>query len=59
MALEHLYWCSVCDSSGKIYCEKVKIWGFSSGNWFFCTKFMQLAMVDKSHNTVVHIQKRV
>jgi hypothetical protein len=28
----------------KIYCEKVKMWWFSSGNWFFCTKFVQLAV---------------
>jgi len=28
----------------KIYCEKVKICRFSLGNWFFCTKFMQLAV---------------
>jgi hypothetical protein len=27
----------------KIYCEKVKRCRFSSENWFFCTKFVQLA----------------
>ncbi len=43
----------------KIYCEKVKMCRFSSGNWFFCTKFIQLAVASKRHNTVVHLQKRV
>ncbi len=42
----------------KIYCEKVKMCRFSSGNWFFCTKFGQLAMAGESRNTVVHLQKR-
>jgi hypothetical protein len=41
----------------KIYCEKIKMCLFSSGNWFFCTKFVQLAMASKRHNTVVHLQK--
>jgi hypothetical protein len=27
----------------KIYCEKGNMCRFSSGNWFFCTKFVQLA----------------
>jgi hypothetical protein len=27
----------------KIYCEKVKMCWFSSGNWLFCTKFVHLA----------------
>jgi hypothetical protein len=33
--------------------------GFSAGNWFFCTKSLQLAVAGKRHNTVVHLQKRV
>jgi hypothetical protein len=36
-----------------------KMCGFSSGNWFFCTKFLQLAMAGKRCNAVVHLQKRV
>jgi len=43
----------------KIYSEKVKICRFSSGNWFFCTKFVHLAVAGKRHNTVLHLQKRV
>jgi hypothetical protein len=43
----------------KIYCEKVKMCRFSLGNWFFWTKFVQLAVADKRHNTVVYLQKRV
>jgi hypothetical protein len=43
----------------KIDCEKMKICQFSSGNWFFCTKIVQLAVARKRHNTVVHLQKRV
>jgi hypothetical protein len=43
----------------KICCEKVKMCWFSSGNWFFCTKFVQLARAGKRHNTVMHLQKRV
>jgi hypothetical protein len=43
----------------KIYCEKVKMCRFSSGNWFFCTKFVQHAMAGKRRNIVVHLQKRV
>jgi hypothetical protein len=35
----------------KIYCEKVKMCRFSSGNWFFCTKFVQLAVAGKTHNS--------
>jgi hypothetical protein len=31
----------------KIYCEKVKMCQFSSGNWFSCTKLVQLAAVCK------------
>jgi hypothetical protein len=31
----------------KIYCEKVKMCHFSSGNWFLCTKFMQLVVAGK------------
>ncbi len=31
----------------KIYCEKVKICQFSSGKWFFCTKFVHLAVASK------------
>jgi hypothetical protein len=37
----------------KIYCKKVKMCQFSSGNWFFGTKFLQLAVVGKWPNTVV------
>jgi len=43
----------------KIYCEKVKMCRFSSRNWFFCTKFVQLAVAGKRRNTVVHLQKRI
>jgi hypothetical protein len=43
----------------KIYCEKVKMCRFNLGNWFFCTKFVQLAVAGKSCNTVVHLQKIV
>jgi hypothetical protein len=43
----------------KIYCEKVKMCQFISGNWFSCTKFVQLAVAGKWRNTVVHLQKRV
>jgi hypothetical protein len=43
----------------KIYFEKVKICGFSSGNWFFCSKIVQVAVARKRHNTVVQLQKRV
>jgi hypothetical protein len=35
----------------KIYCEKVKMFQSSSGNWFFCTKFVQLAVTGKRRNT--------
>jgi hypothetical protein len=41
----------------KIYCEKIKMCRFSLGHWFFCTKFVQLAVTGKEHNTVVHLQK--
>jgi hypothetical protein len=43
----------------KIYCEKVKMCWFRSGNSFFCTKFVQLAVAGKWRNTVVHLKKRV
>jgi hypothetical protein len=43
----------------KIYSEKVKMCWFSSGNSFFCTKFVQLALAGERRNTVVHLQKRV
>jgi hypothetical protein len=45
--------------NSKIYCEKLKMCRFISGNWFFCTKFVQLAVAGKRHNTLVHLQKRV
>jgi hypothetical protein len=45
--------------NSKIYCGKVKMCRFSSGNWFFCTKFVQLAVAGKRRNTVVHLQKRM
>ncbi len=32
---------------------------FSSGNWCFCTKFVELAVAGKRRNTVVDLQKRV
>jgi len=38
--------------NSKIYYDKVKMCRFSSGNWFFCTRFVQLAMAGKEHNTV-------
>jgi len=43
----------------KIYCEKVKMCRFSSGNWFFCTKFVQLPVAGEWRNKAVHLQKRV
>jgi hypothetical protein len=43
----------------KICCEKVKMCWFSLGNWFFYTKFVQLAVAGKRRNTVVHLKKRV
>ncbi len=30
---------------------------FSSGNWFFCTKFVQLVVAGKRRNIVVHLHK--
>jgi hypothetical protein len=44
--------------NSKIYCENVKMCRFSSGNWFFCIKFMQLAVAGKRHNTVVYLKKK-
>jgi hypothetical protein len=38
--------------------EKVKMCRFSSGNWFFCTKFVHLAVAGERCNTVVHLQKK-
>jgi hypothetical protein len=43
----------------KFIAKKVKMCRFSSGNWFFCTKFVHLAVAGKRHNTVVHLHKRV
>ncbi len=43
----------------KIYSEEVKMFRFFSGNWFFCTKFAQLAVAGERYNTDVHLQKRV
>jgi len=44
----------------EIYCDKVKMCGFSLGNWFFCITFMLLSVAGKRRNTVVvHLQKRV
>jgi hypothetical protein len=43
----------------EIYCKKVKMCRFSSGNWFFSTKFVQLTVAVKVCNTVVRLQKRV
>jgi hypothetical protein len=43
----------------KIYREKVQMCWFISGNCFFCTQFVQLAMAGAWRNTVVHLQKRV
>jgi hypothetical protein len=41
----------------KIDCEKMKICQFSSGNWFFCTKIVHLAVACKRHNPIVHLKK--
>jgi hypothetical protein len=41
----------------KIYCGKVKMRRFNSGNWSLCTKFVQLAVAGKRRNTVLHLQK--
>jgi len=46
-------------SDSEIYCGKVKMCKFSSGNWFFSTKFVQLAVAGKWHNAIVHLQNRV
>jgi hypothetical protein len=43
----------------NIYCEKVKMCQFSSRNWFFRTKFVQLAEAGKRRSTVKHLPKRV
>jgi hypothetical protein len=43
----------------KIYCEKIKMCRCSSGNWFFRTKFVQLAEAGKRRNTIVQLPKRV
>jgi len=43
----------------EIYCEKVKMCRFSSGNWLFCTRLAQLAVACKGRNTAVDLQKRV
>jgi hypothetical protein len=42
-----------------ICCENVKMCRYSSANWFFCTKFVQLPMAGKWRNAVVHLQKKV
>ncbi len=42
----------------KIYCGKVKMCQFISGNCFFCIKFVHLAVAGKRCNTVVHLQKK-
>jgi hypothetical protein len=42
----------------KMYCGKVKKCRFSSGDWFFGTKFVQLAVAGKWCNTVVHLKKK-
>jgi hypothetical protein len=31
---------------------------FSSGNWFFCNKFVQLAVAGSRRNTCVHLKKK-
>jgi len=43
-------------SDSTIYCEKVKMCRFMSGNWFFGTKLVQLAVGRK---TIVHFRKRL
>jgi hypothetical protein len=43
----------------KFIAKKSECAPFSSGNWFFCTKFVQLAVARKGRNTVVHLQKKV
>jgi hypothetical protein len=35
----------------KIYCKKVKMCWFTSGNWFSCTKIVQLLVAGKRGNT--------
>jgi hypothetical protein len=42
--------------NSKIYCDKVKICRFSSGNWFFCTKYVKLPVAGKSRNRVVQVK---
>jgi hypothetical protein len=59
LLLEHLQRAQYVTPDSKIYCEKVKMCRFSSGHWFFCTKFVHLAVAGKRHNAVVHLQKRV
>jgi hypothetical protein len=46
-------------SDNKIYCKNVKMCRFSSGNWFFCTKIVQLPMAGNGRNTFVRLKKRV
>jgi len=59
----HTWWKSISKvpqyvtADGEDYWEKVKMCRFSSENWFFCTKFVKLAMAGK-RRTVVHILKR-
>jgi hypothetical protein len=59
--LEHphsmIAWYMTPDS--KIYYEKVKLCRFSSENWFFCIKFVRVAVSGKRRNKIVHLQKRV
>jgi hypothetical protein len=43
----------------KIYSKNIKMCRFSSGNWFFCTKFVQLAVGGERRNTFVHLQRSV
>jgi len=50
---------SIMTPDSKIYWEKVKMCRFCSGNWFFCTELMQLAVAGRRRNTVVHLQKTV
>jgi hypothetical protein len=40
----------------NIYCEKVKMSRFGTGSWFFCPKFVQLAMAGNGRNKAVHLQ---
>ncbi len=52
-------WSHILSTSGDALRLKVKMCRFSSGNWFFCTKFVQFDVAGKRRNPVVHLRKRV